>query len=47
MTNRQIAETLFVTKKTVESHLAHVFQKLGIQARNELQQALGATVELS
>ena len=42
MTNRQIAETLFVTKKTVESHLAHVFQKLGIHARGELQQALGA-----
>ena len=47
MTNRQIAETLFVTKKTVESHLAHVFQKLGIHARNELQKALSATVELS
>jgi DNA-binding NarL/FixJ family response regulator len=47
MTNRQIAETLFVTKKTVESHLAHVFQKLGIHARNELQQALDATGELS
>jgi len=42
MTNRQIAETLFVTKKTVESHLDHVFHKLGIHARGELQQALSA-----
>jgi DNA-binding CsgD family transcriptional regulator len=47
MTNRQIAETLFVTKKTVESHLDRVFHKLGIHARGELQQALGATGELS
>jgi DNA-binding CsgD family transcriptional regulator len=45
MTNRQIAEALFVTKKTVESHLAHIYQKLGIQARNELQQALGGTAK--
>jgi DNA-binding CsgD family transcriptional regulator len=43
MTNRQIAETLFVTKKTVESHLDRVFRKLDIHARGELQQALSAT----
>jgi DNA-binding CsgD family transcriptional regulator len=42
MTNRQIAETLFVTKKTVESHLDRVFHKLGIHARGELAQALSA-----
>jgi DNA-binding CsgD family transcriptional regulator len=47
MTNRQIAEALFVTKKTVESHLDHVFHKLGIHARGELQRALVATGELS
>jgi DNA-binding CsgD family transcriptional regulator len=47
MTNRQIAETLFVTRKTVESHLDHAFHKLGVHARGELQRALGDTGELS
>ena len=40
MTNRQIAETLFITRKTVESHLEHIFRKLGIHARRELERAL-------
>jgi DNA-binding CsgD family transcriptional regulator len=44
-TNRQIAETLFVTRKTVESHLEHIFRKLGIHARGELEDALAAEAE--
>lgn len=36
LTNRQIAESLFVTVKTVETHLAHVFAKLGITSRADL-----------
>jgi class 3 adenylate cyclase len=40
MTNRQIAETLFVTRKTIESHLDHIFHKLGIHTRGELKPAL-------
>ncbi len=40
LTNRQIAETLFITRRTVESHLEHVFRKLGIHARSDLQKAL-------
>jgi DNA-binding CsgD family transcriptional regulator len=35
-TNRQIAEELFVTIKTVETHLAAVYRKLGIGTRDEL-----------
>jgi len=35
-TNRQIAETLKVSEKTVESHRANVFSKLGIRDRVEL-----------
>ena len=31
--NREIAQTLFVTKKTVETHLSHVYAKLGIAGR--------------
>jgi DNA-binding CsgD family transcriptional regulator len=45
MTNRQIAETLFVTRKTVESHLEHIFRKLSIHTRGELEQALAAKDE--
>jgi class 3 adenylate cyclase len=40
LSNRRIAETLFVTRKTVESHLDHIFHKLGIHARGELEPAL-------
>jgi DNA-binding CsgD family transcriptional regulator len=34
--NRQIAEHLFVTQATVETHLRHAFRKLGITSRAEL-----------
>jgi DNA-binding CsgD family transcriptional regulator len=37
---REIAELLFVTPKTVEFHLRHVFQKLDITSRGELAKAL-------
>ena len=33
LTNQQVAEALFVTAKTVENHLGHVYQKLGIHSR--------------
>jgi DNA-binding CsgD family transcriptional regulator len=39
-TNREIAQALFVTARTVEGHLTHVFQKLGIESRAELPRAL-------
>ena len=42
LTNRQVAEALFVTVKTVETHLARVYQKLGIGTRAELRQAIGS-----
>jgi DNA-binding CsgD family transcriptional regulator len=34
--NREIAQQLFVTRRTVETHLTHVFQKLGLTTRAEL-----------
>jgi DNA-binding CsgD family transcriptional regulator len=40
LTTRQIAETLFVSPKTVEFHLRHVYQKLDIAARAELRRLL-------
>lgn len=38
--NPQIAQTLFVTRKTVETHLGHIYSKLGIAGRAQLAQAL-------
>jgi DNA-binding CsgD family transcriptional regulator len=34
--NREIAQQLFVTRRTVETHLTHAFQKLGVSTRAEL-----------
>jgi DNA-binding CsgD family transcriptional regulator len=39
-TNREIAEGLFVTIKTVETHMGHVFQKLDVGSRRDLAGAL-------
>ena len=36
------AAALFLSPKTVEYHLRHVYQKLGIHSREELAQALAA-----
>jgi DNA-binding CsgD family transcriptional regulator len=38
--NREIAQDLFVTPKTVENHLGRVYMKLGIKGRRELAAAL-------
>jgi DNA-binding CsgD family transcriptional regulator len=36
LTNREIAQTLFVTARTVEGHLTSIFRKLQLDSRNEL-----------
>lgn len=40
--NRQIAQRLFVTVRTVESHLTNVYRKLGVRRRDGLVVALRA-----
>ena len=40
LTNRQIAQALFVTTATVETHLRHAFRKLDVGSRGELAAAL-------
>ncbi len=40
MTNRQIAQSLFVTLKTVEAHLSATYDKLDISSRRQLSGAL-------
>jgi len=39
-TTRQAAEAIFVSPKTVEYHLGHVYRKLGVHSREELAGAL-------
>jgi DNA-binding CsgD family transcriptional regulator len=40
--NREIAQHLFVTTRTVEGHLNHAYQKLAITSRDQLHRALPA-----
>jgi DNA-binding CsgD family transcriptional regulator len=44
LSNPEIAQTLFVTRRTVETHLRHAYQKLDIGRREELKQALEPAV---
>jgi DNA-binding CsgD family transcriptional regulator len=41
LTNREVADRLFVSPHTVNSHLRHVFGKLGINSRVELARLAG------
>jgi DNA-binding CsgD family transcriptional regulator len=41
LTNRQIAQSLFVTVKTVEAHLSAAYAKLDIRSRRQLPAVLG------
>ncbi len=42
MSNKEIAQTLFITIKTVEVHLSHAYRKLEINSRAQLDKALVA-----
>jgi DNA-binding CsgD family transcriptional regulator len=41
-TTRQAAAALFLSPKTIEYHLRHVYTKLGVASRSELAEALGS-----
>ena len=43
MTNREIAQSLFVTAKTVENQLGSAYRKLGVRSRDELGSTLAST----
>ena len=36
MSNREIASRLFISKRTVDAHVEHIFGKLGISSRVQL-----------
>jgi DNA-binding CsgD family transcriptional regulator len=40
LTNREVAQALFITTMTAKSHLSRIYRKLGITRRNQLAQAL-------
>jgi DNA-binding CsgD family transcriptional regulator len=44
-TNREVAAALFLSERTVEGHLSHVFGKLGVRSRTELARLLASRDE--
>jgi DNA-binding CsgD family transcriptional regulator/tetratricopeptide (TPR) repeat protein len=47
LTNREIAQMLFITDRTVEGHLTSVFRKLRLDSRTELSAALSENAPVS
>ncbi len=43
LSNKEIAQTLFVTVNTVEAHLTHAYAKLGVRSRTQLAQRLAVS----
>ena len=43
-TNKQIAQSLFITSKTASAHLSRVYRKLGVGRRNQLAEALNSSI---
>jgi DNA-binding CsgD family transcriptional regulator len=41
-TNREVAAALFLGVSTVETHLRHIYAKLGVRSRTELARSLGS-----
>jgi DNA-binding NarL/FixJ family response regulator len=42
LTNKHIAEQLFLSPNTIETHLRHIFQKADVRTRTQLAHVLGA-----
>lgn len=36
LTNREVAADMFLSVNTVETHLRHIFTKLGVRSRTQL-----------
>lgn len=42
LSNREIAQALFITSRTIAMHLSNAFRKLGVSSRTQLPAALAA-----
>jgi DNA-binding CsgD family transcriptional regulator len=40
LTNQEVAIKLCISKRTVDTHLAHIYRKLGIRGRSRLNEAV-------
>jgi DNA-binding NarL/FixJ family response regulator len=47
LSNREIGQRLFLSHRTVSSHLYRIFPKLGITSRNQLASGLGRGADQS
>jgi DNA-binding CsgD family transcriptional regulator len=47
MKNREVADALFISVKTVEANLSRIFHKLGVRSRTELSRRIAATHRVS
>jgi len=45
LTYRQIGERLYISKRTVETHIGHIFCKLGVKGRREISALARSTAE--
>lgn len=45
LTAREVGSLLFIGERTVESHLAHAYAKLGIHSKLDLVRLMGAHAE--
>jgi DNA-binding NarL/FixJ family response regulator len=45
MTNKKIAAELYLSEKTIEKHIARIFDKLGVSKRTQIAAAIGRESE--
>ena len=47
LSNPEVAQTMFVTRATVETHLGAIFRKLDISSRERLPEALAGNLRVA